>query len=162
MPRPTLYTIGHSNHDIETFLGLLKANGIQRLVDVRTSPNSRFYPHFRRKALEEHLRDAGIEYVYEGNALGGRPRNPACYDESGELDYRRVEQQDWYRAGVDRLVDYAASTSTVMMCSEEEPDRCHRRFLIARTLLGESRAGIVHIRRDGRLEPESAEPPADR
>jgi uncharacterized protein (DUF488 family) len=162
MPGSSLYTVGHSNLDIETFLGLLKANGIQRLVDVRTSPNSRFYPHFRRKALEEHLRDAGIEYVYAGEALGGRPRNPECYDESGQLDYQRVEQQDWYRAGIDRLVAYSARSATVMMCSEEDPDRCHRRFLIARTLLGESRAEIVHIRRDGRLEVDSAEPSASR
>ncbi len=36
--RGQLFTIGHSNHDGETFLGLLRAQGITLVVDVRSSP----------------------------------------------------------------------------------------------------------------------------
>ncbi|MGC2317532.1 MAG: DUF488 family protein, partial [Bradyrhizobium sp.] len=38
------YTIGHSTHGIEEFVGLLRSVGIQLLVDVRTVPRSRRNP----------------------------------------------------------------------------------------------------------------------
>ena len=34
------YTIGHSTHGIEEFVGLLRSIGVQFLVDVRTIPRS--------------------------------------------------------------------------------------------------------------------------
>jgi hypothetical protein len=36
-----ILTIGHSTRTIEGFIELLRANGVRRLVDVRTIPRSR-------------------------------------------------------------------------------------------------------------------------
>ena len=36
-PEPALYTIGHSNHPIEHFLGLLRRHGIETVADVRST-----------------------------------------------------------------------------------------------------------------------------
>ncbi len=49
--QPTVLTIGHSTRSLETFISLLKANGVTRLVDVRTIPRSRFNPQFNGDTL---------------------------------------------------------------------------------------------------------------
>jgi len=86
-------TIGHSNHAIDRFVDLLKAGGVEAVVDVRSVPYSRRFPQFGRERLAHSLAAAGILYRYEGAALGGLPspkRNrsgfaqagkPASYDE---------------------------------------------------------------------------------
>ena len=67
-------TIGHSNHPIERFVGLLTAGGVEALVDVRSTPYSRRFPQFGRERLAQSLAAAGILYRYEGAALGGKPQ----------------------------------------------------------------------------------------
>ena len=73
-------TIGHSNHPIERFVGLLRAGGVERLVDVRSMPWSRRWPQFGRERLAKSLAEAGIAYVWEGEALGGKPKAGGGYD----------------------------------------------------------------------------------
>ena len=68
---PAIWTIGHSTHAIETFLGLLASQSIECLADVRRFPGSRRHPQFRQESLKQSLADAGIEYVHFP-ALGGR------------------------------------------------------------------------------------------
>lgn len=70
----TIYTIGHGNRAIEEFVALLNEAGIECLVDVRAYPASRRHAQFGREALERSLADAGIRYMWEGGALGGRRR----------------------------------------------------------------------------------------
>ena len=74
-------TIGHSNHPIERFVELLKAGGVERLVDVRSMPWSRRFPQFGRERLAKSLAEAGIDYAWEGEALGGKPKAGGGYDE---------------------------------------------------------------------------------
>ena len=59
MSTPKIYTIGHSNHEIETFINLLKTAKIDMIVDVRSAPFSKMYPHFNRDTLESVLKDNG-------------------------------------------------------------------------------------------------------
>ena len=42
----TLYTIGHSTHSEAEFIWLLKQHGVDHLIDVRSMPGSRKFPHF--------------------------------------------------------------------------------------------------------------------
>lgn len=159
MRRPVvLYSIGHSNHAIEEFVGLLAQHGVTCLVDVRSAPYSRYSPHFSRRSLEAHLSDGGISYVFLGKPLGGRPEDESCYDTGGQVDYGRISQKPWYLEGVHQLVQLAAGEATAMMCSEEDPARCHRNLLIADTLLRNSMAVVHHIRGDGALEEATLAP----
>lgn len=156
-----VYTIGHSNHPADHFLELLSRHQIQAVVDVRTSPYSRYTPHFNDTALQPLLHQHGIEYVFAGNALGGRPSDPAYYiagvvpEGKGNylklVDYPAIAQQDWFQRGVQRLLDIARTRATAIMCSEEDPQRCHRHHLIEGSLRAQG-ASVVHIRKDGSLE----------
>ena len=64
-----LYTIGHSNHEPEVFLGLLRQHGVTAVGDVRSHPYSRYVPQFSRESLEAALTAAGIAYVFLGKEL---------------------------------------------------------------------------------------------
>jgi uncharacterized protein (DUF488 family) len=158
MTLPVLHTIGHSNHSIEQFTDLLQRYEIERLVDVRSAPYSRFSPQFNKHALDSHLNSINIEYVYLGSAIGGRPTAPECFDEAGLLDYQRISQQPWFCQGIDRLLYLAGEKPTVIMCSEEDPEFCHRNLLIGATLIRSGRAEIRHIRGNGTRERGKLEP----
>lgn len=164
-PSLEISTIGHSNATAAEIVALLQAHGITRVVDVRSAPYSQYAPQFNREDLARTLEAAGIAYVYAGQHLGGRPTDPTCY-KKGELpsghasylalvDYGAVAQRDWYRRGIARLVELAAERPTAILCSEEDPRRCHRHHLIAQTLLAQGIA-VWHIRRDGRREAATA------
>lgn len=50
-----IFTIGHSTHAIEEFLGMLSANGVTALGDVRTVAGSRHNPQFGQAELGQSL-----------------------------------------------------------------------------------------------------------
>jgi uncharacterized protein (DUF488 family) len=151
--RPSIFTIGHSNHPIEKLIELLQRHEIDVLVDTRSQPYSRYSLHFSRELLERSIKSARIRYLFMGDALGGRPSALDCYDEMGKVLYDNIEKQDFYQRGIERLLDGICRFRVCLLCSEEDPIRCHRRLLIARTLI---RRGIDvhHIRGSGELESE--------
>ena len=164
-PAFTLYTIGHSNQPTSEFLGLLQRHAIQALVDVRSAPYSRFAPQFNRKALEAAVREAGMTYHYAGDSLGGRPTDPGCYksgrlpegkaDYAQAVDYAAVMTKPFFLAGIERLVEIAQASRTAIVCSEGDPGRCHRHFLIGQFLSGRG-VTVLHIQRDGNLISDAA------
>lgn len=149
MAEPIL-TIGHSNHPLDEFLGLLERHAVRTLADVRSMPASRFNPQFNRKALEAALASRGIAYEFLGAGLGARTDDSSCY-EHGRVSYRRLAATAAFRRDIERLVAIAARSRTAIMCAEHEPLDCHRTILVARELV---RAGVpvAHILRDGTLE----------
>ena len=149
-PHNTILTIGHSNHSLETFIGLLVQHRVTVLADVRSAPYSRFNPHFNREPLATALKARKIRYVYLGRELGGRSDDPDCY-EDGHIIYDRLAQTDHFRKGIERVMRGAVEHRIVLMCSEKEPVDCHRTFLVAKSL-AEQGMDIKHIHADGRLE----------
>ena len=68
----TVYSIGHSNHSIETFIAMLEQYGIAVLCDVRSAPYSRHNPQYIKQNLQQSLLAHGIKYVFLGKELGAR------------------------------------------------------------------------------------------
>lgn len=147
---PTIYTIGHSNHTIERFIEMLRSTGVTAIADVRSAPQSRFVPHFNKKRLDASLQEAGIAYVFLGDALGARPRNPACYRD-GVAEYELIAASEPFLHGLDRVLRGAERYSIALLCKEREPLDCHRTILVARHLAGRG-AHILHILTDGSVE----------
>lgn len=147
MSPSVIYTIGHSNLGLPVFLALLTQDAIDVVVDVRSQPVSRFAPHFNRAPLAEALRSVGIRYSFMGDALGGRPDNPAYYDAEGYVRYDLWSASDQFQTGLSRLCSAANRYRIALMCSEADPANCHRQLLIARVLRNRGWLGecIVHI-----------------
>ncbi|WP_395713954.1 DUF488 family protein [Reyranella sp.] len=140
-------TIGHSNHPIEHFLGLLEGGGVEAVVDVRSVPYSRRFPQFGRERLAQSLASRGILYRYEGGALGGKPR-------SGE-DYEALAAAPEFAEALSRLIAGAANTTLCLMCAEKDPLDCHRTVLVSRRL-AERGVAIDHLLADGKQTSHDA------
>ena len=149
----TVFTIGHSNLDLEEFLSLLLRHAIQTVCDVRSRPASFRFPQFNRDAFEVNLRDAGYKYEFFGESLGGRPEDSRVYQSNGVVDYFLRRKARDFAAGVDRVVEISRTQSIAMMCAEEDPLHCHRFLMICPELL-ERGVTPVHIRRGGVLESQ--------
>ncbi len=150
---PAVYTVGHSNVAPEAFIALLKQHCIGVLVDVRSQPYSKYVPHFNAGVLKPAILAAGMKYLYLGKELGGRPPDKLCYDSDGHVLYGVVAESDEFKAGIERLVRGAREHRVALMCNEENPAECHRRLLVGRVLAAKG-VRILHIRGDGRIEPE--------
>ena len=130
---PLILTIGHSNRSIEDFLTLLKAHGVQRLVDVRTVPRSRHNPQFNRDALPQTLRRSRIAYTHLAKLGGLRRAKPDSVNTGwnnssfrGFADYMQTPE---FAAGLARLEKLAQTKRCAIMCAEAVPWRCHRSLL---------------------------------
>jgi uncharacterized protein (DUF488 family) len=156
-----IFTIGHSNRSLDEIIEIFKKYKIQLVADVRSSPYSRYVPQYNREKFHLSLENSGISYWYAGDHLGGRPKDQTCY-KCGKIpdtkanyldivDYEEVAKREWYKIEIDHLISKAKIITTVIMCSEEDPNRCHRHHLIAKTLL-KQKITIWHIRGKGSLE----------
>lgn len=130
---PLIFTVGHSTRSFDELVELLRAHGVERLIDVRTVPRSRRNPQFNRETLGKNLHNRRIGYRHMKD-LGGlrRPRpdsvNAAWRNASfrGYADYMQTEAFD---AAIDRLVELAGEKTTAIMCAEAVPWRCHRSMI---------------------------------
>ena len=146
----TIYTIGHSTHNIESFVTLLKLHRIDAIADVRSVPYSRWQPQFNREDLSATLKTHSIAYVFLGKELGARSNDPACY-EKGRVKYQLLARTPLFRSGIERVKDGSHSKVIALMCAEKEPLDCHRTILIAKELV-KAGADIAHVLENGQVE----------
>jgi uncharacterized protein (DUF488 family) len=140
----TIYTIGHSTHAIEKFLGLLQIHDIKSLVDVRRFPTSRKHPQFTKENLAQSLTQAGIVYVWLGEQLGG-------FRDGG---YDAYLATDSFRKGLTELMALGSQQRTAFLCAEALYLRCHRRFIADE--LARQNWQVLHILPDGKLHQHPA------
>ena len=142
----TLYSIGHGQKPLDEFCEELISFGIQYVIDVRSSPFSKWAPQYNQKEINLYLRSNGIVYAYMGNTIGGRPINEFCYDEEGHFDYQKMAQEPSFKEGLLRLVNANERQFNVaVMCSESDPSQCHRSKLIGRELYENYHINMKHI-----------------
>lgn len=156
---PDLLTIGHSNHDPEHFMSLLREARIEVVADVRSWPHSRYAEWADVDRFPDLLHGHGFRYVFLGAELGGRPDDPDCYDAKDHVLYGRVARLPTFGVGIERLRLGAARYRVAVMCSEEDPTHCHRRLLVGKVFmdLGDT---VTHVRGDGCMERERGIAPA--
>jgi uncharacterized protein (DUF488 family) len=132
-PKAPVFTIGHSTHPWTEFRDLLRAHGIERVVDVRTIPRSRHNPQFNRETLSAKLRGARIRYVHMGK-LGGRRHSRADSMNTGWRNssfrgYADYMQTPEFERALQRLIKLANRKKSAIMCAEAVPWRCHRSLI---------------------------------
>jgi len=143
----SIWTVGHSTRSPENFNEILLAHEIEVLVDVRSFPGSRRYPHFNKPELSRQLDSIGLTYLHVP-ALGGRRRpsagskNTAWKNSSFRAYADHMESED-FREGVEALLELAQNKRTAVMCAEALWWRCHR-SLIADFLKAKG-VQVIHI-----------------
>ncbi len=134
-----VYTLGTSQRLLEEFLEILEYYKLKRIIDVRSFPASKRYPHFSRQNLEKFLQEVGIEYFWLGRELGGfRPEG-----------YKTYTRSEAFARGLASLIKLLMEKPSVIICAEKFPWRCHRRFIAQK--LEEAGIEVRHIIEKGRL-----------
>ncbi len=143
-----IWTVGHSTRSSEEFSEVLLAHQIGVLVDVRSFPGSRRYPHFNKLELGRALDAIGIRYAHNPQ-LGGRRRpNPnsknTAWQNASFRAYADHMESEEFQKGIQNFFEVSGGKRTAVMCAEALRWRCHRSliadFLKARGL------EVIHIR----------------
>lgn len=139
---PEILTVGYGKRSRAELLDLLRTGEVEFLVDVRSSPYSRFNPDFDRRSIEGWLAGTGIRYVFRGDTLGGRPADRSCYDPDGHVDYARCRENERFVAAIERILAASRRGHRIcLLCSELRPENCHRVRLLGEMIV--DRGGVV-------------------
>ena len=103
--------------------------------------------------MEVNLSRIGIRRLFLGRQLGGRPAGGEFYDAEGRVDYALLSRSPLFREGISKLKAEIQVHTVALLCSEENPVRCHRRLLVGRAL-EERGFTLRHIRGDGNIQSE--------
>ena len=128
-----IYTIGHSTRTLEEFIALLQTFSIEMLVDVRSYPGSRRYPHFNKENLSKELPAKDILYLHIPGLGGRRKASPQSKNTAWKNDafrgYADYMETDEFKKGMDELEKTGTRYRTAFMCSEAVWWRCHRSMI---------------------------------
>ncbi|MDT3695652.1 MAG: DUF488 domain-containing protein [Ignavibacterium sp.] len=157
-----IYTIGHSTHSIDEFVKMLRHFNIKYLIDIRSFPGSRKFPHFNKENLEIALKENGINYTHLIE-LGGRrkvqkdSKNIRWHNDSfrAYADYMETET---FEKGIAKLEAIASKQTTAYMCSEALWWRCHRSMVS--DYLKVKGWKVLHIMAEGKAEEHPYTSPA--
>ncbi|URZ07527.1 DUF488 domain-containing protein [Clostridium felsineum] len=128
-----IYTIGHSTYNIDYFIELLKRNNINCIIDVRSTPYSKYGPQYNRETLKKTLNGIGIYYIFMGKEFGARRDNKELYAKEGYLDFEKTRFDQDFKDGVVRVKNGIGKGYRIaFMCTEKDPFDCHRCILVAR------------------------------
>lgn len=107
MNNKRIWTIGHGKDTKEKFIDILNYYHISVLIDIRSIPGSKYNPQFNKRHL-----DGQIGRVYKWfPQLGGKPLYP-----KNEIEKRLIK--------IIKVYEYA---NICLMCSEKNPNKCHRK-----------------------------------
>jgi hypothetical protein len=134
-----VFTIGYERLSPEALIAMLRASGIERVIDVRAEPRSR-RPGFSRGPLGAGMAAAGIDY--ESVPQAGAPRSIRSLErEPFVAAYRELIGQEGALALVLPLLD----RPTALLCREANPGECHRSILAA-AVMERTGADVRHLR----------------
>jgi uncharacterized protein (DUF488 family) len=134
-PAPAILTVGHSTRSLDDFIALLRAHGVEQIVDVRTVPRSRRNPQFNRETLPTALSDYGIAYTHLAG-LGGL-RHTHADSPTPNTGWRNLSFRGYadymdtpaFAEALDELLALARERRVAIMCAEAVPWRCHRSLI---------------------------------
>lgn len=127
-----LYTVGHSVYEIDNFISLLKKNHINTIVDVRSTPYSKFASQYNKEALKQYLNENEICYIFMGDLLGARYEDKNLLFDNGRVNFKKVQETISFQNGISRLEKGITKGYNIsLMCSEKEAFDCHRFGLIS-------------------------------
>lgn len=115
-----IYTCGHSNLTADQYADTIKKYGITLVIDVRSSPASKYVPWVNKGIVGYELRQRGINYLAAGRVLGGY----ANYTVEDPLFLEKIA----------RVVKLGEGENVVLMCSEKNPEGCHRAYKLCSTI----------------------------
>lgn len=127
-----LGSVGYERHkDSAEFAHLLRAAGVERLIDVRELPISR-RRGYAKTALGEAMAGVGIEYLHMRDL--GNPKRYRDLYKSGKVEEGRRLYTDYLneerREALELLASMLPEKKTALMCVEHDAAVCHRTVIL--------------------------------
>jgi uncharacterized protein (DUF488 family) len=152
MDKPVIYTVGHSTHQLDFFLSLLKEYNINCLIDVRSVAASSYNPQYNQEPLKNYLKNHGITYLHFPDEFGARFNDPDLLDDEYRVDFEKVRKTFAFKNGMERLWQGVDKGFVIaLMCSESEPLDCHRFSMVSVGLIRDG-FEVKHILKDKTLK----------
>ena len=131
----TVYTIGYTAFEINSFINVLKKYEISCLIDVRSVPKSSYYKDFDDTNLSFLLKKHGILYRNYKQEFGARQEDKSFYNKKGYLDFDVFSNSEQFKSGINKIRKAQQLGHIVcLLCAEKDPINCHRAILIGRNL----------------------------
>ena len=141
-------TIGYTKKTLERFIGLLREAGVDLVVDIRLNNTSQLAGFAKRDDLAFLLKEGfGIRYEHD----------PRLAPAEGLLQaYKTGKDWDAYETAFSELMADRDMVSVVrahadahrapcLLCSEDKPDKCHRRLLAEAVAEAIPGLEVVHL-----------------
>lgn len=144
-----LFTIGCSSYNVEYLIHRLNINEINAVVDVRSIPYSRHTPQYNADVLKKVLKKNHIIYMDFSKEFGARREEKEAYV-NNQVSFARVMDLPIFKQGVVRIKKGLNSGYRIaLMCTEKNPENCHRFSLVARGIEKKANICSMHILADG-------------
>lgn len=128
----TLYTIGFTKKTLEDFTKMLKDNKITKLIDIRLNRNSQLSGFAKERDLKYILEKfLNIQYEVVPDLA---PTKELLREYQEDRDWGKYEKE-FLKIIKDRHIEKFKNKildekeKVCFLCSEAEPDKCHRRLI---------------------------------
>lgn len=127
----SLFTIGFTGKSAEEFFGLLKSSKATKLIDIRINRTSQLARFAKEQDLRFFLHElVGMEYLVREDLAPTKELLTSYRDK--EIDWSEFAEK--YQTllnvrGVLQILPEQEFENVVLLCSENEPEKCHRTLL---------------------------------
>ncbi|MCI6190044.1 MAG: DUF488 domain-containing protein [Clostridium sp.] len=150
-----LFTIGHSQHTVNYFVALLKKYNINYVLDVRSTPYSKYAEQFNRENISSFLNKVNINYSFMGKYFGARPLEKSLYAAEGYLDFEKVAQSERFNKAMENVIlGLEGGNKIALMCTEKDPIDCHRAIMVSRAFNKKKGIEVEHILPNGDIQTQ--------
>ena len=142
-----LFTIGFTRKTAEEFFGLLQKSGVKRVLDIRLNNKSQLAGFSKSEDLEYFLRTIGrIGYRHVTEMAPTQPLLDKARKAKGSWDAFEKQFTTLMRERrIEKTVDRTELERACLLCSEHEPDHCHRRIVAEYLQRAYPDIEIVHL-----------------
>ena len=138
-----IFTIGHSNYNVEKLIDMLRYYNINCVVDIRGTPYSKYNVQYNKEIIRQTLINEGFVYIYMAKEFAAKRENKESYNNEGYSDFEKVIYEEDFKNGIKRLkIGCEKGYRIALLGAMQDPIRCHRSILVGRALVEN---GFKHI-----------------
>lgn len=131
-----IFTIGHSNYNVEKLIDMLRYYNINCVVDIRGTPYSKYNVQYNKETIRQTLINEGFVYIYMAKEFAAKRENKESYNNEGYSDFEKVIYEEDFKNGIKRLkIGCEKGYRIALLGAMQDPIRCHRSILVGRALV---------------------------